>query len=75
MSSLPYLGIQIPLDLNQMITMNFSSLLAKISNDFKCWNAMILNWNDQMQVVKMMVLPRFLYFFVLSLWLFLIRFF
>lgn len=41
-ASMPYLGIQTPLDLKEMVAINFSPLLSKISNDFKRWNSMIL---------------------------------
>lgn len=51
-STLPYLGIQIPLNLQNLLTANFTPLLNKISAEFKRWDTLILSWFNRLQLIK-----------------------
>lgn len=62
-TSLPYLGIQIPLKFQDLVEVNFSNLLSNVNHLYKHWNSLTLNWSDGLQLVKTMILPKFLYLF------------
>lgn len=58
-----YLGVHITHSVNQLFTKNFSPLLERCKLDFDRWSGLPLSLVGRVSLVKMVVLPKFLYLF------------
>ncbi|XP_075209466.1 UDP-N-acetylglucosamine transporter TMEM241 isoform X1 [Anomaloglossus baeobatrachus] len=58
-----YLGVYIPADLSKLYTLNYLTLLNRTIKNLKSYNGLRLSWFGRMNVVKMDILPRFLYIY------------
>lgn len=56
-----YLGVSVTSSFNSLFKANFSPLLKRCKKDFKKWSALPLSLAGRISLIKMMVLPRFLY--------------
>lgn len=62
--SMKYLGINLPQDLKQLKTVNYTPLLSKMKTDIGRWNLIpLMSITSRVGVIKMNVLPRLLYLF------------
>lgn len=57
-----YLGIKITLKLEDLIKVNLTPLLKDVQKQLESWNKLPLPWFGPIAVIKMKVLPRFLFF-------------
>lgn len=62
-SGLQYLGIHITTSLPDLFRHNIIPLVEKMEGDFTRWSALPLSLVGRINLVKMVVLPKFLYFF------------
>lgn len=58
-----YLGIWITHALNNIFKANFSPLLARLKQDMEHWSLLPLSLGGRVNIIKMNVLPKFLYIF------------
>uniref|UniRef100_A0A8C5Q7B2 Reverse transcriptase domain-containing protein n=1 Tax=Leptobrachium leishanense TaxID=445787 RepID=A0A8C5Q7B2_9ANUR len=61
--SLRYLGVVLPKDLTTLYKANYEPLLRKVEQDLKRWRIPNVSWLGRINIVKMNILPRFLYIF------------
>lgn len=61
--AITYLDIQIPKNLSNLYSRNFSPLLQSIQQDLQRWNTGLFSWFGRASIIKMNILPRFLYLF------------
>ena len=62
--SIRYLGVNIPIDLTKLFSLNYLPLNKKISEDIRRWDLIpFLNFGPRVESVKMVILPRLLYLF------------
>ena len=61
--SLVYLGVSVTKDFSHLKINNFDQLLLKIQQDLAKWSPLLLPMLGRVNVVKMYVLPRYLYLF------------
>lgn len=62
-SGFKYLGINLTRTFSGLLSANFSPLLAKIKSDLQRWNNLPLSLIGKINVIKMNVLPKFLFLF------------
>lgn len=62
-TSIRYLGIHIPTVSSQLFSSNFTPLLTRTQADLTTYASKQLSWLGRVNVLKMDVLPRFLYLF------------
>lgn len=58
-----YLGVIISTSLPDMVKQNFSSLLESVKKDFDRWSLLPLSLVGRVNLIKMAILPKFLYLF------------
>lgn len=58
-----YLGVYITNSITQLFPANFSPLLERCKQDFDRWSCLPLSLSGRVNLVKMVVLPKFLYLF------------
>lgn len=58
-----YLGVQVTRSFNNLFKANFCPLLDRCKNDFVKWSSLPLSLAGRTNLIKMSVLPRFLYLF------------
>lgn len=58
-----YLGVHIPKDLTTIYDHNYTSLTADIKSDLNRWSLLPTNMHNRIDIVKMNILPRFLFLF------------
>uniref|UniRef100_A0A8C5MJX8 Reverse transcriptase domain-containing protein n=1 Tax=Leptobrachium leishanense TaxID=445787 RepID=A0A8C5MJX8_9ANUR len=61
--SIRYLGVALPSDLSQLYITNYEPLLQTISQDLRRWKIPHVSWLGRINILKMNILPRFLYIF------------
>lgn len=62
-SSFKYLGIKICRDLSETYSSNFVPLLKQTESMLKEWSTYWISWFGRINLIKMEILPRFLYYF------------
>uniref|UniRef100_A0A8C5M042 Reverse transcriptase domain-containing protein n=1 Tax=Leptobrachium leishanense TaxID=445787 RepID=A0A8C5M042_9ANUR len=60
---LTYLGIKLATTQSQLIALNYDPLLRSVTEDLQKWNLPHISWLGRLNVLKMNILPRFLYLF------------
>lgn len=64
MDSMIYLGVTIPKDLRNIVSANYDPLMTKIKNVISRWGLLpYLGLMQRVEAIKMMMLPKLLYFF------------
>uniref|UniRef100_A0A3B3D4V0 Reverse transcriptase domain-containing protein n=1 Tax=Oryzias melastigma TaxID=30732 RepID=A0A3B3D4V0_ORYME len=58
-----YLGIYIPGDLKRLYEINYTRLTSEIKADIQRWSLLPMNLYNRIDMIKMNLLPRFLYLF------------
>lgn len=58
-----YLGVQIPVLINDAVRVNFDELFKSVSIHFSKWNKQGYSWFEQVSLVKSFILPKFLFLF------------
>lgn len=62
--SIRYLEVNIPTDLTKLFSLNYLPLNKKIREDIRRWDLIpFLNFGSRVDSVKMVILPKLLYFF------------
>uniref|UniRef100_A0A3Q3B6N5 Reverse transcriptase domain-containing protein n=1 Tax=Kryptolebias marmoratus TaxID=37003 RepID=A0A3Q3B6N5_KRYMA len=61
---LRYLGVFISRDLDELFSLNFGKLTETIQKDLALWTRLLLDFTARMEIVRMNLLPRFLYLFM-----------
>ncbi|KAM9319851.1 beta-1,3-glucosyltransferase [Gastrophryne carolinensis] len=61
--SIKYLGVQIPSDLSHLYELNYSPLLLKTMTELTTYDKQHFTWFGRINVIKMDILPKFLYTF------------
>uniref|UniRef100_A0A8C5QKS0 Reverse transcriptase domain-containing protein n=1 Tax=Leptobrachium leishanense TaxID=445787 RepID=A0A8C5QKS0_9ANUR len=61
--AIQYLGIQLPSDLTSLFDLNYVPLINRITRDLKEWRKPQFSWFGRINILKMTVLPKFLYLF------------
>lgn len=61
--AIKYLGIQIPTSLSTLTDLNYMPLLRTIHTRLETYDKSNISWFGRMNVVKMDILPKFLYIF------------
>lgn len=59
--SITYLGIKIPTSLSDCFQLSFDPILKETREDLKRWNSLNISWFGRASLLKMTILPRFLY--------------
>lgn len=60
---LPYLGIQLTPKITDLYSANFPPLLKQVTELLSQWSSIPLSWIGKINVIKMAILPKFLYLF------------
>lgn len=64
LTSLKYLGVVIPTEINTIAKCNYDDLTAKIKQDIQRWTAIpFMSLTQRIESIKMNILPRFLFLF------------
>uniref|UniRef100_A0A672G4V1 Reverse transcriptase domain-containing protein n=1 Tax=Salarias fasciatus TaxID=181472 RepID=A0A672G4V1_SALFA len=63
-NKIKYLGVYISQDLNSLFSLNFDPLLHSVQQDLTRWTALTLDFGSRIEIVKMNLLPKFLYLFM-----------
>lgn len=58
-----YLGVQIPLDFSRFSRLNLEKVNEMVHDTLKLWDKTMLSWFDQLQLMKTIVVPKFLFLF------------
>lgn len=58
-----YLGVKIPSHFSNLASVNLAELNKSTKALLKSWNDTLLSWFEKIQLVKMMILPKFLFLF------------
>uniref|UniRef100_A0A3B5QUX2 Reverse transcriptase domain-containing protein n=1 Tax=Xiphophorus maculatus TaxID=8083 RepID=A0A3B5QUX2_XIPMA len=61
---LKYLGVFVSQDLDELLSLNFDNLTENIQKDLSAWSRLLLDFTARMEIVRMNLLPRFLYLFM-----------
>uniref|UniRef100_A0A8C5MKZ0 Reverse transcriptase domain-containing protein n=1 Tax=Leptobrachium leishanense TaxID=445787 RepID=A0A8C5MKZ0_9ANUR len=61
--AITYLGLRLPSDLNLLYTLNYEPLLHRVRSDLQAWDRPHFSWFGRINIIKMSVLPKFLYIF------------
>ena len=59
--SIKYLGIEISSDLKDLFHLNYIPAIKETQEDLKRWNSLNISWFGRASLIKMTILPRFLY--------------
>lgn len=59
--TLKFLGIWLTPDLGSVYEHNFPAILRDLKKDLQTWNSRYFSWFGRAAIIKMVVLPRFLY--------------
>lgn len=62
-TALQYLGTHIPTDTSRIFELNFPPLLSKTRTFLETWNEGLHSWFGRINLLKMCILPKFLYLF------------
>lgn len=65
-----HLGVNIPLNMDKLVAMNHTKAWKESKTLMFNWNKLALSWVDRISVVKMMILPTFLFFSEFFHWYF-----
>lgn len=60
-NNITYLGIEIPSNLKDLFKLNYTPILKETHKNLKRWNALNISWFGRASLIKMTILPRFLY--------------
>lgn len=60
---LPYLGIQLTANISDLFAANYPALLKQIMNLLLRWSSIQISWFGKINIIKMVILPNFLYLF------------
>lgn len=60
---LPYLGVKLTASISELFAANFLPLLKQVTNLMSQWSSLYLSWMGRINVIKMTILPKFLYLF------------
>uniref|UniRef100_A0A3B3I1X3 Reverse transcriptase domain-containing protein n=1 Tax=Oryzias latipes TaxID=8090 RepID=A0A3B3I1X3_ORYLA len=63
MKSIKYLGVEITQDFQHINIKNYSEVQDKIKKDIERWSTLPLDFSSRIEIVKMNILPRFLFLF------------
>lgn len=58
-----HLGIQIPLDLKNLFSVNYTPLMTWVRAILQGWEVKFFTWLERIELVKSMILPQFLFLF------------
>lgn len=58
-----YLGIKITPNIKEIISINYDPLVKKVIDSLERWNALPISIIGRINIIKMSILPKFLYFF------------
>ena len=58
-----YLGINVPKDLSKIYAINYLPLNKEIKADLNRWTLLPLDLHNRIDIIKMTILPRLLFFF------------
>ena len=58
-----YLGVRVTNTMGDLYNYNFKTLIERTTQDFKKWSTLPISLAGRINIVKMTVLPRFLYLF------------
>lgn len=58
-----YLGIKISPDVKQTVSLNYDPLVARVREMLNRWTRMPISMIGRINIIKMMILPKFLYLF------------
>ena len=61
--SFTYLGVKVTRTMDELYSHNFKTLVERTTQDFKRWSTLPISLAGRINIVKMTVLPRFLYLF------------
>lgn len=59
----PYLGIQVNPDITKIIPTKYDPLVKKVLDSLEKWNMMPISMIGRINIIKMAILPKFLYLF------------
>lgn len=62
-TALKYLGTLIPPKLNQIYALNFPPLLSRVRTLLSKWHQGLYSWFGRCNIIKMSILPKFVYLF------------
>lgn len=57
-----YLGVKITPELNDIIPANYEPLMDQVTEQFRCWSNLPISMIGRIHMIKMSILPKFLYF-------------
>ena len=60
-TSLRYLGINVPPNIDELYQNNYPQLLASLKNEMRRWSRFPLSWTGRINSVKITLLPKLLY--------------
>ena len=58
-----YLGINLPMETNEIYTENYETLMKEIKDDINRWRDIPCSWVGRINIVKMTILPNTMYRF------------
>lgn len=58
-----YLGVMITENLNTIHELNYCNVTKETQKDLERWNTLLLDFSSRIDIVKINILPRFLYLF------------
>lgn len=58
-----YLGIKITSNINRIISTNYDPLVSKVIDSLERWNSLPISIIGRINIIKMSILPKFLYLF------------
>uniref|UniRef100_A0A8C5WHL5 Reverse transcriptase domain-containing protein n=1 Tax=Leptobrachium leishanense TaxID=445787 RepID=A0A8C5WHL5_9ANUR len=61
--AITYLGLRLPSDLTLLYTLNYEPLLHRVRSDLQAWDKPHFSWFGRINIIKMSILPKFLYLF------------
>lgn len=63
LKSIKYLGVSVTQDLSELYKENYEKLNQNIQKDIERWSTLPLDFNSRIEIVRMNLLPRYLYLF------------
>ena len=58
-----YLGVNLPMETNELYTENYKTLMKEIKDDINRWRDIPCSWVGRINIVKMTILPNAIYRF------------
>ena len=59
-----YLGVNLPMETNELYTENYKTLMKEIKDDINRWRDIPCSWVGRINIVKMTILPKAIYRFI-----------